>query len=214
MNRYLLECHPDQALWRRACAVVVASALAIPVALIAWPAPAAAQVMDDDACPRFAVDHASFATCDGDRVARADGAMPAGIGIAPRAAFALKQSRQAFLIDVRAPQVVAASGTPFGTDAVVSALDAHDTDGVAPSFVPRVAALVRAAGGDQDSIMLLICTDGRLADLSVAALRAEGFARAYGVLGGIAGSSAGPGWIKSGLPMVTADPSRLVSQLD
>lgn len=37
------------------------------------------QVVGDDACPRFAVDIAAFATCDGDRVARPSGQPPLAI---------------------------------------------------------------------------------------------------------------------------------------
>ena len=65
---------------RHVIAVVAASLVAI------WLPSAAGQVMGDEACPYYAVDHASFATCDGDRVARAGSVS----FIAPTAARELK----------------------------------------------------------------------------------------------------------------------------
>ena len=214
MNRYLHESSTDAAALRRLVVAAYAAAFAIPVALLLLPTPAAAQVMGDDACPRFAVDHAGFATCDGDRAARSAPGAATPMEVTPRAALALKQARQALFIDVRAPARVAATGTPFGVDYVVSVADPRAGDDVADRFVAHVAALVRANGGDQDTPLVLICADGTLSARAMHALRSEGYPRAVSVAGGIDGNARAPGWIKSGLPLVTADRSRLLGEYE
>ena len=215
MNRYPHESIADAATLRRLIVAAYAAALAIPLALLLLPTPAAAQVMGDTACPRFAVDHAGFATCDGDRAAQAaSSGATTRMEITPRAALALKQTRQALFIDVRAPARVAATGTPFGVDYVVSAVDPRAGDEVADRFVAHVAALVRANGGDNDTTLVLICADGTLSARALQALRSEGYPRAVTVAGGIDGNAGAPGWVKSGLPLVAADRSRLLGEYE
>ncbi|HKO69286.1 MAG TPA: hypothetical protein VJU53_15920 [Burkholderiaceae bacterium] len=70
-----------------------------------------AQVVADDACPKYAVDIAAFATCDGDRVAKAELAIPPTETRDSRAASAVKHSGS--LLVQEPPDVTAAGDQPY-----------------------------------------------------------------------------------------------------
>lgn len=108
------------------------------IALLAAPAVALAQiqVVGDDACPKYAVDIAAFATCDGDKVAQPAPLSTLRIAALPQAQVpAIKQSAvglhvtaaeasrlrnehvgQVVLIDIRSRAEVAFAGQPDVVD--------------------------------------------------------------------------------------------------
>jgi rhodanese-related sulfurtransferase len=67
-----------------------------------------------------------------------------------------------------------------------------------PGFVRQVAAEV---GGDKNAPIGLICRTGNRSTHMQQALREAGFTQVYNVKEGMAGSAAGPGWVKRGLPV-------------
>lgn len=218
MNRHIQESRPDFAVLRRLPAALISVGV---VALFGAIAPAEAQVMADDACPKFAVDHAGFATCDGDRVARSDGATVAWSDeVTPRQALALKASRRVVFLDVRSRAEAALIGEAFSVDYVVPyrevalpmrwdaarkslAMEPY------PAFVPHVRGVVGAMGGDLRTPIVLICGSGDHSAAAAIDLRAAGFTQVASVVGGIDGSATAAGWRKSGLPLVAGDEEQL-----
>jgi rhodanese-related sulfurtransferase len=67
-----------------------------------------------------------------------------------------------------------------------------------PGFVAQVAAEV---GGDKNVPIGLICRTGNRSTHMQQALREAGFTQVYNIEEGMAGSAAGPGWVKRGLPL-------------
>lgn len=67
-----------------------------------------------------------------------------------------------------------------------------------PGFVRQVAAEV---GGDKNTPIGLICRTGNRSTHMQRALHEAGFTQVYNIKEGMAGSAAGPGWIKRGLPL-------------
>ncbi len=59
----------------------------------------------------------------------------------------------------------------------------------------------RAAGGRKDRAIALICAVGGRSARIAQLLRAQGYSHVIDVSEGMLGSSAGPGWIKKGLPL-------------
>jgi rhodanese-related sulfurtransferase len=180
---------------------------------------AAAQVMGDASCPQFAVDHASFATCDGTRVAR-----QATVSfIAPETAHRLKQElgQGVLFIDVRSRVEVAMRGTAAGIDYVVPyrevaypmrldsargsiALDPN------PEFLVQIQAAARAQGGGLATPVILLCATGNRAAQAAEQMRTVGFTEVYVVAGGMDGTATAPGWRAAALPVVAnADEDQL-----
>ena len=185
---------------------------------------AAGQVMGDESCPYFAVDHASFATCDGARVAR-----PAAVSfIAPAAARALKQLRGqgVLFIDVRSRVEAALRGTAVGIDYVVPYREAAhplrwDSARAAlaldpnPAFLIQVHAAVRAQGGGLATPVLLLCATGSRAAEAAEEMRRIGFTEVYVVAGGLDGSATAAGWRAAELPVLaSADEDQLFGLAD
>ncbi len=106
------------------------------------------------------------------------------------------------LIDVRSPDEWRATGLPQGSEAVTI----HDPDGLA-AFVAKVRAL---AGEDKSRPVAFICATGIRASRAQQLLTAEGYNQVYNLREGMMGSSAGPGWVRRGLPRVA--PAIQVSQ--
>ncbi|GIL05757.1 MAG: hypothetical protein BroJett031_22770 [Betaproteobacteria bacterium] len=162
-----------------------------------------AQVVGDEPCPIYAVDVASFATCDGDRVARAP-SDPARVDA--RLAHALKRTHgdAVLLIDLRRPDEIAATGLAEAVDAVVVYAESRDADDagaaplVAPAFIDAMKARIAALGGSAGTPLLLLCRTGVHAERAARALRAVGVSGAIVVDGGYAGAQ---GWIDAGLPV-------------
>jgi rhodanese-related sulfurtransferase len=172
-----------------------------------------AQVVADSACPKYAVDDAAFATCDGDHVARADGIE----FVTPEVASHMKQVHGAgvLLLDVRSRNEVAATGMADPVDALVPYHDrasAQRWDDLTndgsferdPQFLPQVEAEVAARGGGRDMPVVLLCRDGSLALRAAEALRTAGHVNVYVVDGGFEGrfdgSARSGGWKQANLP--------------
>jgi len=99
------------------------------------------------------------------------------------------QDRDVVLIDIRTPGEWANTGVPEG---------AHPIDMRRRDFVQ---ALTEVAGTDRTQPIALICARGvRSARLS-RALTEAGFSNIVDVPEGMLGSKAGPGWLRSGLPV-------------
>ena len=64
-----------------------------------------------------------------------------------------------------------------------------------------VEDLLKQTGGDKTAPIALICRTGNRTTQVQRYLEAEGFTRVYNVKEGMAGSAAGPGWVKRGLPL-------------
>lgn len=108
-------------------------------------------------------------------------------------AHAQARSGGVTLIDIRRPDEWSRTGIPEG---------AHPLDMRRPDFVE---ALINVAGPDRSQPIALICARGvRSARLSNA-LSQAGFSTIIDVPEGMLGSYAGPGWLKTGLPVTIYD---------
>ena len=95
------------------------------------------------------------------------------------------------LVDIRTPREWAQTGVPEG---------AHAIDMRRDDFL---AALSQVAGTDKGRPIAVICARGvRSARLS-RALTEAGYTNIVDVPEGMLGSGAGPGWLKTGLPVVS-----------
>lgn len=94
------------------------------------------------------------------------------------------------LIDIRRPDEWAATGIGAG---------AVPLDMRRPDFTD---ALLQATGGLTDVPVALICARGVRSRHLSEALSEAGFTRIIDVPEGMLGSGAGPGWLRSGLPVV------------
>ena len=115
-----------------------------------------------------------------------------GVISAPEAQ-ALADSGRAILIDIRTPEEWRATGLPAGAKRA----DASQKDGPA-GFLHDVLEIV---ADRRDVTLVLICRTGNRTARARAFLLSKGFAEVYHVKEGVAGSEAGPGWFKRGLPV-------------
>ncbi|MBU0498458.1 MAG: rhodanese-like domain-containing protein [Gammaproteobacteria bacterium] len=110
-------------------------------------------------------------------------------------ALAAAQGGQMRLIDIRTPQEWRQTGVAPGAGRV--------------DFYQGPAALLQgileAAGGNKDAPIALICRTGNRTTQAQKLLQQQGFTHIYNVREGMAGSTAGPGWIKRGLPLERCD---------
>lgn len=97
------------------------------------------------------------------------------------------------LIDIRTPDEWRQTGIAEGA-APIMMQDPKGPDG----FADAVLAQVR---GDYTAPIALICRTGNRSAHMQQTLSAHGFTRVYSVADGMAGSAAGPGWIRLGLPV-------------
>jgi rhodanese-related sulfurtransferase len=97
------------------------------------------------------------------------------------------------LIDIRTPGEWRQTGVPQGAKRI----DMRQPGG------PKafVAAVEQAVGGDKNAPVALICRTGNRSGVMQGALEEAGFTRVYNVREGMAGSGAGPGWVRRGLPV-------------
>jgi rhodanese-related sulfurtransferase len=97
------------------------------------------------------------------------------------------------LVDIRTPREWMATGVPSG---------AHPIDMRRDDFL---TALAQVAGADKTRPIAVICARGvRSARLS-RALTEAGFSNIVDVPEGMLGSAAGPGWLKTGLPVTQVE---------
>jgi rhodanese-related sulfurtransferase len=97
------------------------------------------------------------------------------------------------LIDIRTPPEWRETGVAKGA----KRLDMLHPGG-APGFV---ADLLKQVNGDRNAPIGLICRTGNRTSQVARYLEAQGFTQVFNIKEGMAGSGAGPGWIKRGLPV-------------
>ena len=115
-----------------------------------------------------------------------------GVISAPEAQ-ALADSGRAILIDIRTPEEWRTTGVPAGAKRA----DASQKDGPA-GFLHDVLEIV---ADRRDVTLVLICRTGNRTARARTFLLSKGFAEVFHVKEGVAGSEAGPGWFKRGLPV-------------
>lgn len=115
-----------------------------------------------------------------------------GVISAPEAQ-ALADSGRAILIDIRTPEEWRTTGVPAGAKRA----DASQKDGPA-GFLHDVLEIT---ADKRNVTLVLICRTGNRTARARAFLLSKGFAEVYHVKEGVAGSEAGPGWFKRGLPV-------------
>ena len=64
-----------------------------------------------------------------------------------------------------------------------------------------LSSVLQIVGGDRNAPIALICRTGNRTSQAQQFLQAQGFTRVYNVREGMAGSAAGPGWLKRELPV-------------
>lgn len=109
---------------------------------------------------------------------------------APQALEAARAG-QVRLIDIRTPAQWRQTGVAPGAGRV----DFYRGPDV---LVPAILEMV---GGDRNAPIALICRTGNRTTHAQKYLQGVGFTRVYNVREGMAGSAAGPGWIRRGLPV-------------
>jgi rhodanese-related sulfurtransferase len=104
---------------------------------------------------------------------------------------ALEQSQtgQVKLVDIRTPKEWRQTGVAEG---------ALRIDMTSRSFMDE---LLSAVEGDKDAPIAIICRTGNRTTYVQNALMKQGFTNVFNVKEGMAGSSAGPGWLRRGLPV-------------
>jgi rhodanese-related sulfurtransferase len=107
-------------------------------------------------------------------------------------AYAQARAGQLTLVDIRRPDEWRQTGVAQGALRINMA---HPQG--AAGFVRQVEAEV----GDKNAPIGLICRTGNRSTQMQQALAGAGFTKVYNIEEGMAGSSAGPGWIKRGLPV-------------
>lgn len=105
-------------------------------------------------------------------------------------AFQRAKADEIILVDIRQPEEWDQTGSPQG---------AHRIDLRSPDFLDRLSDL---AGGDRSRAIALICASGGRSARTARALSDAGFTSVLDVSEGMLGSSAGPGWVARGLPVV------------
>lgn len=115
----------------------------------------------------------------------------AGQTLDAETAFQRARTGEITLVDIRQPREWAETGSPQG---------AHRLDLQSPDFLDRLSALV---DGDPSRPVALICASGGRSARTAQALTEAGFSNVLDVSEGMLGSSAGPGWLARGLPVVT-----------
>jgi rhodanese-related sulfurtransferase len=111
---------------------------------------------------------------------------------APDAAVKV-QAGQMTLIDIRTPGEWKETGIAKGAK-LVNMLHPQG----APGFV---GSLLEKVNGDRSAPIALICRTGNRTTQVQRYLQSQGFTQVFNIKEGMAGSGAGPGWIKRGLPV-------------
>lgn len=174
------------------------------------------QVVGDGACPKFAVDIAAFATCDGDRVTSpvqeaplAIAAMPAtavspskqtehGLYVSAAEAYRLRQAYpgRVVLIDIRSSIEASYTGQPDLVDIQVPYLLEPQVGAQArgsvrlrrnPDFVEQIKAALAQLDGPSSPAILLLCRSGQRSAIAADALGAAGLGHVYTIVDGFEG---------------------------
>lgn len=116
-------------------------------------------------------------------------ARDSGPSLAAPEALELARADKLTIVDIRRPEEWRQTGVAQGA----LRIDMRD-----PNFADAVLASV---GGDRNAPIGLICRTGNRTTQMQAVLRDQGFTHVYNISEGMAGSGAGPGWIRRGLPV-------------
>ena len=106
-------------------------------------------------------------------------------------AYAAAGEGKVRLIDIRTPQEWRQTGVAPGAGRV----DFYR----GPEIL--LNSILQMVGGDKNAPIALICRTGNRTSHAQKFLQAQGFTRVYNVKEGMAGSAAGPGWLKRALPV-------------
>lgn len=106
-------------------------------------------------------------------------------------AMAAARAGQLAIVDIRTPAEWRATGTAPGAARV-------DMYQGAAAFVRGIE---RVAKGNKHAPIGLICRTGNRTTQAQKYLQSLGYSRVYNIKEGMAGSAAGPGWIRRGLPV-------------
>ena len=117
----------------------------------------------------------------------------AGPSLSPEEALTKAQAKEITLVDIRTPP----EWRQTGVAPVAELIDMADPKGP-QAFLEK---LLRSVGGDKSAPIALICRTGNRSGYLQEQLQSLGFTNVYNVPEGMAGSSAGPGWIRRGMPI-------------
>jgi len=120
-------------------------------------------------------------------------AQAAGEVLSAPEAQAAALAGQLTIIDIRTPPEWRQTGVAQGA----SLIDMRHPQG-AQGFLNEV---LQRVGGDRAAPIGLICRTGNRTTQVQKFLEAQGFTRVYNIKEGMAGSAAGPGWLRRGLPV-------------
>lgn len=169
------------------------------------------QTVADAACPKYAVDIAAFATCEGDRVVTPEEEVPlrplvdddgmamptspaalprdrlsrstTGLYLTPAEARTFKRwlGDSVLFVDVRPAEIIHTGGLAEAADTNIPLA------GNVSAFRAAIARAMSNSRGKSASVVFLICQDGRLAARAADALAEAGFLAAFVVRGGVDG---------------------------
>jgi rhodanese-related sulfurtransferase len=114
-----------------------------------------------------------------------------GLELSAPDALAASDAGKLLLIDVRTPGEWGQTGVPRGAARI-------DMSQAAAGFLQDV---LKQTKGNKNAPVALICRTGNRSTQAQAFLQAQGFTRVANVREGMAGSAAGPGWLKRALPL-------------
>lgn len=112
--------------------------------------------------------------------------------ISAEEALAMARTGRVILIDIRTPDEWRQTGVPAGAQRA----NASDPQGPA-AFLQNILDIV---GDQRAQPIAIICRTGNRTTKARAYLMSKGFTEVYNVKEGVAGSDAGDGWLKRGLP--------------
>jgi rhodanese-related sulfurtransferase len=113
----------------------------------------------------------------------------AGMELSAPEAHQRTQAGQLTLIDIRRPDEWRQTGVAQGAARI---------DMRRPDFAEAVLQQVK---GQRDAPIGIICRTGNRTTHMQKAMRDAGFTQVYNIKEGMAGSAAGPGWLRQGLPV-------------
>jgi rhodanese-related sulfurtransferase len=116
-------------------------------------------------------------------------AQSAGPELSAQEADRRVQAGELTLVDIRRPEEWRQTGVARG---------AARLDMRRPDFAE---ALLRQVDGNPNAAIAIICRTGNRTTQMQKALLGAGFTQVYNVREGMAGSAAGPGWLRRGLPV-------------